>query len=260
MVEPVKLEICIFPDPGKVSEAAAEKIAGIAREAVSKKGRFSMALSGGQTPRLLYRCLATQYSDKMPWPDIHIFWGDERCVPKQDDDSNYNLAHQTFLSKVALPPQNIHRIQAEKTNLEDVTRTYEDILRRFFTASEGEPEITFDLTLLGLGKDGHIASLFPSNPALEEKNRWVIDVDAPPPVSPAKRITLTYPVINRSKTVFFLVTGADKREVVRSIFQDLEKAKRMYPAAKVSARDKITWYLDQRAMHDMSNISYRYDE
>ncbi len=255
MVEPVKLEICIFPDPGKVSEAAAENIAGIAHEVVSKKGRFSLALSGGQTPRLLYRCLATHYSDKMPWPDIHIFWGDERCVPKQDGNSNYNLAHQTFLSKVALPLQNIHRIQAEKKDPEDAALTYEKTLRRFFTASEEEPKITFDLILLGLGKDGHIASLFPSNPALEEKNRWVVDVDAPTPVSPSKRITLTYPVINRSEMVFFLVTGEEKREVVRSIFQDLEKAKRMYPAAKVSARDKIIWYLDQKAMHDISNIS-----
>lgn len=252
---PVKPEICVYPDPEKVSEAVAERIVRIAHHAVSKKGRFTLALTGGRTPQLLFNRFASHYSDKMPWASIHVFWGDERCVPKEHDDSNYNLAHQTFLSKVAIPPQNIHRIQTEKTSPEDAAQSYEKILQEFFVATENEPGITFDLTLLGVGKDGHTASLFPSAPALEEELRWAVAVDAPASVSPPKRITLTYPVINRSERIFFLVTGTEKIQVVRSIFQNLESAKRIYPVARISALKKMIWFLDKNAMNDISSIS-----
>ncbi len=255
MVEPVKLEICVFPDLAKVSEAAAESIASMAHQTVSKKGRFTIALSGGETPRLLYQRFAAHYSEKMPWDTTHVFWGDERCLPVDHKDSNYNLAYQTFLSKVAIPPQNIHRIQAESENPEDAALSYERILREFLNTSEGDPRISFDLTLLGVGRDGHTASLFPAAPALEEKRAWVVAVDSPSSVKPPKRITLTYPVLNRSENIFFLVAGVQKTRIVRAVFQDLKQAEKIYPAAKVTALRKMIWYLDKSVMNDITNIS-----
>ncbi len=241
----VNPEIHAFDTLRDASRALAERIAETTRTAVKEQGRFTMALSGGKTPELLYSLLATEYVDKMDWNSIHLFWGDERFVPQNHPDSNFRMAHRTWISKVSIPLQNVHRIQTEKETPEKAAEYYERILIEFFDASKEMPDNTFDVMLLGLGADGHTASLFPGSPALTEKRRWVVSVDAPPSVFPKKRITLTLPLINSSRDVIFLALGGEKRSVIRTIFEEPEKAVKIYPAALVRARERLLWYVDK---------------
>jgi len=228
-----------------------------ADEAVKKKGRFLLALCGGNTPRFLYSLLASEYAKNIEWNAVHLFWGDERYVSKDQPESNFAMAHDTLISKVPLPPQNVHRINTEGETPERAAESYEKILRGFFEEVEGEAFQTFDVTLLGMGKDGHTASLFPENLVIEEKSRWVAEVDAPPSILPQSRITLTLPVLNKSRAVFFLVSGAEKSMVLRSILEEPDKARRHYPAAMVQARRKLVWYVDEEAFNDISSPYYK---
>ncbi len=245
MGESVKTEIHAFNTLRDASRALAERIAETARIAVEEQGRFTMALSGGKTPALLYSLLASEYADKMEWNSIHLFWGDERYVPQDHPDSNFRMAHHAWISKVSIPLQNVHHIQTEKETPEKAAESYERTLVEFFRVSEGMPDATFDLMLLGIGTDGHTASLFPGSPALSEKGRWVVSTDAPPSVFPKKRITLTLPLINRGRKVFFLAYGEEKKNVIRAILEKPEKARKIYPAAMVRARERLLWYVDK---------------
>ncbi|NIM89974.1 MAG: 6-phosphogluconolactonase [Candidatus Aminicenantes bacterium] len=249
MEEPLKPEVNIFPNLEKASRSLAEKISGEAKEALEKQVRFAWALSGGSTPRQLYTHIANEYKNKIEWSAVHLFWGDERWVPENHPDSNFAMAYETMISKVPLPPPNINRVISEIQTPERAAESYEKVLREFFNDSDEETFPTFDVMLLGVGEDGHTASLFSGSSALEEKRHWVVAVDAPPSCSPKKRITLTLPLINRSRAVFFLVSGSEKSRVLRSILEEPYKARRNYPAAMVKARKKLAWYVDEDAYH-----------
>lgn len=245
MGESVEPEIHAFDTLRDASQSLAERIAETSRAAVKERGRFTMALSGGKTPELLYGLLASEYADKIEWNSFHLFWGDERFVSQDHPDSNFHVAYKSWISKVPIPLRNVHRIQTEEETPEKAADTYERLLIEFFDALEEMPDTTFDVILLGLGADGHTASLFPGSQALAEKKRWVVSTDAPSSVFPKKRITLTLPLINSSRDVIFLALGGEKRSVIRTIFEEPEKALKIYPAAMVRARGKLLWYVDK---------------
>jgi 6-phosphogluconolactonase len=203
--------IRVAPDVAGLARMAADTIQDVANTAIVQTGRFSIALSGGSTPKTLFTLLAAEYKEKIDWKNTHIFWGDERCVPPDDADSNYKMARETLLNHVPLPPVNIYRIKGELPP-EDGARQYEETLRTYF--QNVLPRL--DLILLGMGDDGHTASLFPGTEALNERKRWVI----PNHVSTAKqtwRITFTVPVINNAANVMFLVAGSGKAERLKQV-------------------------------------------
>lgn len=190
---------------------------------------------------MLYRLLAAEHHGTIPWDRVHIFWGDERCVPPEDPRSNYRLAREALLDSVPIPGENIHRTPTGLSNPEDVAREYEEMLRRHFAS----PWPRFDLVLLGIGPDGHTASLFPGSPAVGERERWVVAVRAP--VEPARRVTLTLPVLNRAARVHFLVAGAEKAPAVKQALTGPPDPQTC-PAAAVRPIDgTVVWWLDQAA-------------
>ncbi|TKJ29979.1 MAG: 6-phosphogluconolactonase [Chloroflexi bacterium B3_Chlor] len=207
--------ISIHPDVDSLAQAAAEHFVSLAGHAVASRGRFSVALSGGSTPRPTYAQLATgELSAQVDWPGVHVFWGDERCVPGDHPDSNYGMVRETLLDHVPIPEQNIHPIRGE-LEPEQAAAEYELTLREFFPPAPENPAATFDLVLLGMGADGHTASLFPRGAVLEEQTRWVVAyyVDE----ARAWRVTLTPTVINAATQVTFIVSGASKAETVRRV-------------------------------------------
>jgi len=235
-------EIRVLADLEALSRSAAELVQQLARQSVSERGQFSLALAGGATPRRLYEILADEpFLSEMPWPKIHLFWGDERCVEPEHLYSNFRLAREVLLDRLDLPPANVHRPPAE-LGPQAAAQAYERDLARFFGRG-GLPE--FDLILLGLGPDGHVLSLFPGHPALWGRRRWVVGVDAPQARPAVDRISLTLPVINRARTVAFLAAGAEKTEVVGQILAG-QAADHGYPAALISPA-RLIWFLDQAA-------------
>lgn len=201
--------IAIFPDAESLSRGTAALVADRAREAIAATGRFTVALSGGSTPHRCYELLASApFAAAVAWDRVQILWGDERCVPPDNARSNYRMAREALLDKVPIPAANIHRIAGELAP-EDAADDYQARLGALFS---GAP--SFDLVLLGLGENGHTASLFPHTPALDETERWVVAVR---PAGEEPRITLTAPVINTAQTVAFQVSGAKKRAVLREV-------------------------------------------
>lgn len=197
----------------------------------------SLVLSGGKTPETLYLLLATcHYQSRLDWSRVHLFWGDERYVPHDDPRSNYSLAYTAWLSKAPIPPENIHPMPTHYPNPDDAARAYEAELRAHFGAEAPFP--VFDLVLLGLGDDGHIASLFPGDPVLEETTRWVVPSRAP--VAPPQRLTLTLPVLNASPRIWFLVSGDAKRAAIEQLFSGAECT---LPAARIHPRMERFWWL-----------------
>jgi len=240
-----------------MTKHAATLIIAEANLAVASRGRFSLVLAGGNSPRGLYRLLALQLSGneeqvlkgnpQIPWKDTWIFWGDERCVPFSHPDSNYRMAAETLFSQVGPVMSRIFRIPAEKQPAEQAAAEYEALLRDFF--STGKRDNTerfpvFDLVLLGLGEDGHTASLFADNPAaLQETGRWVMAVDAPHAIPPGKRITLTLPAINHARNILFFTTGKKKADLAEKIFLGKEKK---VPAGLVKpCNGKLFWFTAQ---------------
>jgi 6-phosphogluconolactonase len=203
---------------------AATGIVDAARATVASRGVFTIALSGGSTPRKLYEMLATPaISADAPWQDIRVFWGDERHVPPDHLESNYRMAREALLDHVPIPEENIHRIMAELPNADAVAAAYEDDIRRTFDLDDAVPppgQIAlprFDLILLGIGEDGHTASLFPHTPALSERKRLV--VANPVAKLATTRITLTVPVLNNAERVWFVVTGGSKSKILRDVIE-----------------------------------------
>ncbi|MDR7416434.1 MAG: 6-phosphogluconolactonase [Armatimonadota bacterium] len=202
----MKRELRMYPDPQTLSAAAAEELGAFLETTASERGRCIVALAGGRTPRPVYERLAAD--PRIPWPQVVVFWGDERYVPPDDPRSNARMAYEALLGRVPIPPENVYPMPTRFEQPDEAARAYESVLRAAFC----DPP-RFDLVLLGMGADGHVASLFPGSPALLETERWVVAVrvTADPPV----RLTLTLPVINRARRVDVLVTGAEKREAVR---------------------------------------------
>lgn len=211
--------------------------------------RCTWALSGGRTPRKLYRLLATDHQDRLPWDKVHIFWGDERCVPPTDAESNYAMAQQALLRHVPLRSDQIHRVPGELAPPQGAA-DYEQQLQRFFNTSLSTTPV-FDVMLLGMGTDGHTASLFPGAPALQERSRWAVDAHAAH-LDPAWRVTLTLPLLTAARQVWFVVTGADKAPILREIFADTQAAAAKYPAAQVLlAAPHARWFCDAAAAGEL---------
>lgn len=208
-----KTEVVIADDLEALSEKAAVFVAGWIADRAKVKNRVAFALAGGTTPKGLYVRLASEnFRHKIPWNQVHLFWGDERCVPPEDPESNYFLAYEALISRVPIPPENVHRMPGEKADPGKAADEYEQMLRDFFRPSTGEWP-TFDLVLLGIGSDGHTASLFPGSSVLEKTQRWV----AAPYIEKLKsyRLTLTPPVFNHASQVIFLVSGKEKSQVMK---------------------------------------------
>ena len=244
-----ELELAVGRDAADVSRRAADLFLRLAREADARYRAFTVALSGGSTPKGLYARLAQEpYRTEVPWNLIHVFWGDERCVPPDHADSNYKLAYDALLSQVALPETNIHRVPTDTGDCAQAAADYAQELVTFF-GLEGRALPHFDLLLLGVGDDGHTASLFPGQPALDEREALVVASPPgrlPPPVD---RVTLTLPVLNAARHVVFLATGAGKREIVARILAGRDAAEGdLLPAQRVRPADgTLTWIVDQAA-------------
>ena len=243
MAEPVKPLIRHFPDIASMSHAVAEKIVYLANDSIDKTGRFSLALAGGNTPRMLYQLLGEDYRDKIDWPSTHLFWGDERFVPKDDKESNFNMAYRSLISRTPIPDENIHPIQTVDTEYDTASKRYEKELKIFFQLKDLKNYKTFDLVLLGLGSDGHTASLFPGDPVLYEREKLVKSVKAPRKYLTRKRITLTLPAINSSERVFFLVSGPEKKEVLRRILKEKGSTDTPLPAELVHPKGELIWFV-----------------
>ena len=241
------VEVKAFPDLEALSAAAAERIVGIARESIESRGWFSIALAGGNTPKRTYQLLVEHYRNEIDWPRWQVLFGDERFVPSDDKRSNYKMASDTFLADAPIPADHVHPIPTDTPTVGDAADAYELVLRRVLAANGARPA-AIDLVLLGVGPDGHTASLFPDSPVLAERTHWTRAVEAPIMVLPAvPRVTLTLPCLNGARDVLFLVAGADKRPVVAEILQGGEAARR-YPAAMVTAAGRTLWMIEQSAM------------
>lgn len=239
------LEIVVSADADALAQDAARRFAEAARVAIAARGRFTVALSGGSTPKALFGVLAAPpYREEINWAGVHLFWGDERCVPPTDEQSNYRMTRETLLTKVPIPAAQIHRIPAEDPDHERAALAYATILRQSFTLADGEFP-TFDLIQLGLGPEGHTASLFPGSPALAANKALV----AAPYVEKlaAYRITLTPPTINAAREVQFLVAGAGKAEIVGRILHAPYDPNE-FPAQIIApSPGKLVWLLDEAA-------------
>src|SRR5207244_6663426 len=234
-------DVRVLTDMDELSLLAAEALVRTINESVQTNGSFSLALSGGNTPRTLYRLLSSQFRDQIPWAKVHVFWGDERYVPPGDPQSNYRTARETLLDAVPCPTGNVHPMPTELPDPDVAARNYEKTLRSYF--SKDWPR--FDLILLGIGEEGHTASLFPGSPALEETRRWVVAVKAPS--EPPLRLTLRLPALIQAANVYFLVAGSNKAQALYHILNGSPDPKN-YPAAGVRlARGTVIWWVDREA-------------
>jgi len=224
-----------------LSRAAAELFADEARRAVAERGRFAVLLAGGETPRRCYEILAeAPLRDLIPWDAVHVFWGDERCVPADDPRSNAAMVHRALLDHAPVPEAQVHPITCAGAPREGAAK-YEKLLRVFF--GDGPPR--FDLVFLGLGENGHTASLFPGTAVLEERQRWVAEVYVAE--EGLHRVTLTAPVINQAALVSFLAPGEGKAEVLREVLEG-NADPRILPARLISPADgKFIWLVDRAA-------------
>ena len=239
----MKMEMRVFADLDALSRGALEEMLRVMQDAIKRRGRFAIALSGGRTPAKLYAlwAQAEKHGVKTPWDRVHLFWGDERYVAPDDPLSNYRMTRETLIDQVAIPPGNVHPVPTTLPTPENAAEAYEGELRAFFGAAPP----AFDLQLQGLGVEGHTASLFPGSPALDEQQRWVLPVEAP--ANPPRRITFTPVVLNQGRNTFFLVAGADKREILAALRDEPDSKSSQYPAARIQPAGGTLWLLDQAA-------------
>lgn len=243
------MQIALYPDSDTLSRDAAQYIVRLATESIVSHGRFTIALSGGTTPRKLYGMLGDEpYRSQIDWALVDIFWSDERCVPPDSEDSNYLLAQQVLLNKIPIPAAQIHRMPADEPDRDAASQAYTDEMRRVF-ATNGIP--SFDLIQLGMGPEGHTASLFPHQASLHEQQRLVMPVSVPKP--PPPRLTFTPPILNAAHNVLFLVTGADKADAVQAVLEGTHNPDE-YPAQIVRPTNgEVVWMLDTKAASALKN-------
>jgi 6-phosphogluconolactonase len=233
--------IWLYDDYASLSRAAAGVFVQQALQAAQTKGWCGVALAGGHTPQRTYRLLAEPpYTDRIPWRQIHVFWGDERCVPPDDPRSNARMARQALLDRVPIPPSQVHPIPCTLPPPAAAER-YEGVLHAFF----GDTPPRFDLVFLGLGDNGHTASLFPGSPVLEERERWVSAV--PMAEHDVQRVTLTAPLLNQAATIAFLVSGASKASVLREVLEGPADPNRLPAQLIRPASGSLNWLVDRAA-------------
>jgi 6-phosphogluconolactonase len=243
------VEVRVAADEAALSREAAEELVRLAQEAARARGRFSVALAGGSTPRALYALLGSEpYRSRVPWAEVHVFWGDERCVSPDRPESNFRMAQEALLARVPVPATHIHRIIGESGDPAAAAQEYERTLRAWFRVQDGAVP-SFDLVLLGLGEDGHTASLFPHAAAAREERRLAVETRGGSPSLP--RVTLTVPVLARARRLVWLVAGARKASVVRQVLEGPEQlealpAQRVRPTAGTSL-----WLLDREAASEL---------
>jgi 6-phosphogluconolactonase len=238
-------QVRVFDGLEQLIWAAATHFEQLARIKTIEKKPFSVALSGGSTPKPFYELLGSAtFAGRVRWPNVHFFQVDERCVPPDDPQSNYRMIRETLLATAPLPPENFHRMEAERADREQAAREYAGELARVLQPAPGEwPRL--DLVFLGIGTNGHTASLFPNSAALEECSAWVVPNFIPE--LNAFRMTMTFPVLNVAANVIFLVSGEDKAETVRQV---LEGPAGQFPAQSVQPTNgRLSWFLDESAAH-----------
>ena len=241
------MNLLVHETPQELAHAAARDFAARAEASIRERGRFAVALSGGSTPKATYEVLARDHADELDWVRVHVFFGDERTVPPDHEDSNYRMARETLLSRIRVG--SVHRMRCELPP-EEAAAAYVQELREFFGTSEEPP--SFDLILLGIGEDGHTASLFPNTPALDVTDPWV--VANPVEKLDTIRLTLTVPVINASRAVNFLVAGEGKAGALREILEG-DADPHEYPAKFIHPEDgDLTWMVDRAAAKFLQEI------
>ena len=239
------MSVVIFENPEKLAEAAARAFVEKAAKAIAERGRFAVALAGGSTPKATYEVLARDHASDVDWADVHVFFGDERTVPPDHEDSNYRMARGALLDHV--PVGSVHRMKGELPP-DEAAALYEEELLTFF--EDGPPVL--DLVMLGIGGDGHTASLFPETSALEVTDRLV--VANPVPKLDTTRLTLAVPVLNAARDVNFLVAGEDKAEALKEILEG-DADPRRYPAKLVQPPGGPVWMVDRAAASMLENSS-----
>jgi 6-phosphogluconolactonase len=245
MMDAALSENRVFEDAEALARNAAEWLCSLAQ---ASNRAFAVSLSGGSTPRRLYECLAApDIASRFPWSRAHWFWGDERFVPHDHPDSNYRMAREAFLSRVPVPPDNIHAVPTVGSSPDQAAAAYETMLKRFYGADAlVRDRPLFDVTLLGIGEDGHTASLFPGQPALQETRRWVVAVIG---AKAEARITLTYPALDSSRDLAFVATGREKREVLARA----QDGDRSIPSGAVRPVGRLHWFMDRVAAGERAN-------
>jgi 6-phosphogluconolactonase len=245
--------IRIVDDAEAMSRLGAKTLVDHISETLREQNNYSIALSGGSTPRRLYTLLADdpRWREQVPWDRIHFFWGDERPVPPDHPDSNYRMAHDTMLSKVDIPPAHIHRMRAEDPDPAHAADEYACEIYRFFDIKSGELP-RFNCVLLGIGADGHTASLFPGSPALNESKRlvkanWVEQFQS-------SRLTLTFPVLNNADLILLLVSGSEKADMLKDVLAR-DRAPNRYPVQRIQPRHgRLEWLLDRSAARHLDAV------
>ncbi len=227
-----------FDHPDKMSAEAAARIAAGIQQAVHSRGRAGLVLAGGNTPRQTYQMLATDRS--IPWERVHLFWGDERWLPPEDPASNFFMVKQALLDRINLPGGNLHCPDFAAGSPQKAAALYDEEIRTFFGEGSNDGQWQyFDLTILGMGEDGHTASLFPGDPLLAEKVRYAAAVPEPAGKPPVPRISLTFPALARSRRILFLISGGGKAKILQDILAGENSGR--YPAALVRAIEEVRW-------------------
>jgi 6-phosphogluconolactonase len=236
-----KPDLRVFADVNELSLQAARAAVRTINDSVRASGRCSLVLSGGNTPRVLYTLLASEFRHQIPWARAHVFWGDERYVSPDDPESNYRMAKETLLDRVPCPAGNVHPMPTDFPSADAAARDYERTLRNYF----GTDWPNFDLILLGLGEEGHTASLFPGSLALGERTRWVVAVETP--ADPPRRLTLTLPALTRAASIYVLVAGSKKASALHHVLAGAADPN-TYPAAGLRfTAGTLTWWVDREA-------------
>jgi 6-phosphogluconolactonase len=233
--------LTIVPDAAALAQEAATRL--LARLAEPRE-RFAVALTGGSSPERLYRLLASEpYRSQIPWQRVHWFWGDDRFVPQSDERSNAGAARRLFLDRVPAPPATLHAIPTDAENADEAARRYEAELRAFYGADQLDPgRPLFDVVLMGVGSDGHTASLFPGQPQVEETRRWVVGVPQAGLEPFVPRVSLTLPALASTRDMLFLVTGRSKREILGRVLSGAD-----LPAARAHSQGDLVWLVDRDA-------------
>ncbi|MCI4364875.1 MAG: 6-phosphogluconolactonase [Thermoplasmata archaeon] len=247
----VDRRVRVFSSLATLSSGAARHVAERARDAVAARGRFTWVLAGGHTPEGLYRKLAERYQTDFPWRESEVFFGDERCVPAGSPLSNYSMARDALLRHVPIPAGRVHRLRGEVRPPSEAAATYRRLLDRLALRGDGTG-VRFDLVVLGIGPDGHTASLFPGSSALRERQRTVVALrrSGQPPWVP--RLTLTLPAFASSREVLFLVAGEEKADVVARVLRARPPGNPNLPASRIRSAGSVRWFLNRSAASHLS--------